>query len=408
MNRLFTLILFCLINCGLTVAQKASVYDVPLEIDLRIVPTGRLFSIDTIINARVDTATHIGIWQQPSGKIVKLQFTEGFQPTLTNFIFSTLPNFDNKLPFYSLIVREFMINNERGFNRFELAVTFAKRNASHPLDSTVAGNLSADILKLAPVYTADIIIENSGTDFTGLLKEGLAKLFLNFNNYLADPKTVPSTYSDLAAEMIKSAQELNLTQAVYDSSHSTVDDVLRCTQLRSGVYRTFNDLRLNRPSLTGQLAIQEKNGFATLRKSSGSRAKYRFFGFCDGKDLFIGTNNYPSTALRYVKVKSVGRYLLWIDNYVTSSERTANAAGAAFGLIGGLAAAASNSYKDCIALDMKTGDVFMVTKDKISQMLVGQDDLLTELAALSNKKDEEQQFRLLDKLNQRIRPQTTR
>ncbi|MBD2757325.1 DUF6563 family protein [Spirosoma validum] len=408
MNRLFTIITFFLINCGLSSAQKADVYDVPLEIDLRVVPTGRLFSVDTIINARVDTVTHIGTWQQPSGKIVELRFTEGFQPTLTNFIFSTLTNFDNKLPFYSIAVRDFTINSARGFNRFELAVTFCKRNAyqlgSAAVDTTISG-----VHALAPVFNADIIVESSGTDFSSLVKEGLTKLFLKFNNYLTNTETVPSNYSDLLAEMTKSAQELNLTQAVYDSSHTTIDDdLLRCNQLRSGVYRTFNDLRLNRPSLTGQLSIQEKNGFASLRKSSGSRAKYRFFGFCDGRDLFISTNIYPTAGIRYAKVKSVGRYLLWIDNYVTSSERTASAVGASFGLIGALAASSATSYKDCIALDMQTGGVFMVTKDKLPQMLAGHDDLLAELAAMPNPKDEQKQFYLLDKLNQRVRSQVTR
>ena len=86
----------------------------------------------------------------------------------------------------------------------------------------------------------------------------------------------------------------------------------------------------------------------------------------------------------------------------------ANLAGATFGLIGALATSSANSYKDCIALDMQTGGVFMVTKDKLFQMLAGHDDLLAELAAMTNLKDEQQQFYLLDKLNQRSRALVTR
>ncbi|GAB4035156.1 DUF6563 family protein [Spirosoma jeollabukense] len=389
MNRFFTLLIFVLITSGPVLAQKSTIFYVPLEIDLTVSPSNRLFSIDTIVNARADTLSRIGIWQKPSGKIAELQLKGGFQPTLTSFAFSTLTNFDNKYPRYALVIQEFDINSTYENTRFELAVTFSKSSNSNR--------------QLVPVYKADIIIDNTNASLTEVLKKGLAKAFLKFNEYLTDPSNVPAVHSDFVLEAAKAAQDLSLTKAAYDSARTDEDDLLRCTQLRPGIYQNFNELKRNRPSLIGDLNIQEKNNFATLRKPSGSRAKHRFFGYCNGKDLFISTGLYQTNTLirRYARVKSVGRYLLWIDNYVTTGEMI----GASFGLIGALASSAS--YKDCIALDMQTGGILMVTKDKLPQMLAGHDDLLAELAAMTNQKDEQQQFDLLDKLNQRSRTLAT-
>ncbi len=403
MTRFFTLISFVLIST-LTLAQKQSVFKVLLDIDLTVSPPGRMFSIDTVINVRTDTSQQIGTWQKTSGKTTELRFKEGFLPTLTNFVFVTLPNFDNKYASYALLVRELDLTSAPDNTRFELAVTFSKRDSSQQ-GASISVKSDKVSTSFVPVFTADVIVEGSTNSFADPIKKGLAKAFLKFNEYLASPGTVPSAYSDFAIEAAKAAQDLNLTKGSYDSTHTDEDHLLRCRQFRPGVYQSFRELQQNRPSLTGALTVQEKNGFATLRKPSGSRAKHRFFGFSDGNNLFVSTGLYQTTGFirRYAKVQSVGPYLLWINNYLTTAEIAANAAGASFGLIGALAASSANSYKDCIVLDMQTGGVFMVTKDKLPQMLAGHDDLLAELAAMSNKKNEQLQFQLLDKLNQRSR-----
>ncbi|SFC82823.1 DUF6563 family protein [Spirosoma endophyticum] len=410
MNHFFTLLIFLLINSGLVFAQKPNIFNVPLEIDLRVSPKGRLFSVDTIINARVDTSINIGVWQRPSGDIIELCFEEGFRSTLTNFIFPALANFDNKFSPYSLVINEFNLSSANGFNRFELAVLFCRRNGIKQIDSTVTSNSSNSVRHLIPIYKADIIVESSGdsdvNNFTELIKEGLSRVFIKFNKYLANPKSVPPVYSDFSTELAKASKDLKLTQTTYDSIRTNDDNLLHRGQFRPGVYRSFNDLALNQPSLTGDMliVIDEKKDFAVLRKPSGSRANYRFFCFSDGKNLFINTKLYLNSSLgqQYAKVLSIGRYLLWIDNYLTSNEMATRAV---LGVVGSVIA---NSDRDCIALDMQTGGVFMVTKDKLPQMLAGHNDLLDELASMPNKKDEQQQFLLLDKLNQRSRSTATR
>lgn len=272
-----------------------------------------------------------------------------------------------------------MVHGIPATTRFELAVTF-----SPSTNNQLPGS----------AFKAEIIIENNNNTIAEILKLGIAKAFLKFNEFLAHPKTISPVYSDFTLEAAQAIKDLNLVQATYDSIRTREDDVLTCSQLRAGIYQSFSELKQNRPSLIGQLVVEEKNDFASLRKSSGSRSKQNFFGFSDGKNLFISTKSYGGLSKRFAKVKSIGRYLLWIDDYVTSTEM---AAGVTFGLIGALAVA---SYNDCIALDMKTGGVFMVTKDKLPQMLSGHDDLLNELATLPNPGNGQQQFRLLDKLNQ--------
>ena len=408
MNQLYNLFIILLINTGTSFAQKSGVLNVLLRTDLTVSPKNRLFVIDSVVDSRIDTLGPIGTWQYPNGKTAELKFKEGFRPSMTRFLVSSLPNIDEKLSAYALIIREFNLTGLPQINRAEFAVTFCKYN--HFQQNTGITNSDSNSQWLIPLYTADVIVESNSDPITEVLKNGLAKIFSKFNEYLTNPNGVLPSYSDFASELAKAVQELNLVRAAYSNTYTNEDNLLRCNHFKPGIYQSFNDLRLNRPSLTGELMIKEKKGFANLEKPSGSRSRNRFLGFCDGKDIFISTGLYQSSGMhrQFAKVKSIGRYLLWIDNYLTSSEMAANAAGATFGLIGGLAAGAANSYKDCIALDMQTGGVFMVTKDKLPQMLAGHDDLLAELAALSNEKDEQQQFRLLDKLNQRIRPQITR
>lgn len=393
MNRFFTLLIFVLITNGPVLAQKSSIIKIALRTDLTVSPKGRLFTIDSVVDVRIDTMSRFGTWQYPTGKTVELHTKEGFQPSLMNFTVTSLPNTDNKLPSYTLLIQEFSLNGMPQTTRFELAVTFCK----HTVDYSKSVNR-----QLVPAYKANIIVDNSNAVIIDVLKQGLAIAFSKFNQYLADPTAIPSTYNDFAIEAAKTIQDLNLTQSVYDSTKTDEDNLLRCSQFRQGIYQSFSELRQNRPSLTGQLVVQEKNGFANLRKYSGSVDRHQFFGFCDGKDVFISLRLYQSSGLirRYAKVKSIGRYLLWIDDYITSGQT----AGASFGLVGALA----TSYRDCIALDMQTGGVFMVTKDKSLEMLAGHDDLLAEFLAMPNQKDEQQQFLLLDKLNQRSRSTDTR
>lgn len=410
MNRLFIILAFLLIISGSIFAQKSSILNVNPRTDLTVSPQGRLFAIDSVVDTRPDTGDLIGTWQYPTGKTAELHLKEGFAPTLANFLISSLPNFDNKLQSYTLLVREFNLNGIPETTRFEFSVTFCKRRDTQ--QNTNKTDSVNSLRQLVPIYKADIIVENNSSTITDVLKQGMAIAFLKFNNYLANPHTLPPFYSDFALEVAKAAQKLNLMRSTYDSTRTDEDNLLRCSQFRPGVYQSFSELRQNRPSLTGELFIQEKKGFANLRKPSGSMDTHRFFGFSDGKDLFISIRLYQSSGLhrQYAKVKSVGRYLLWIDNYVTSGEITASAVGGGvFGLLGGMAAtSAFSSYNDCIALDTQTGGVFMVTNDKLPEMLAGHEDLLTELAAIPNQKGGPQQLILLEKLNQRTRPAITR
>ncbi|MBC3785896.1 hypothetical protein [Spirosoma utsteinense] len=401
MNRICTLLTFLLISVKLAIAQTPATMNFTLRTDLTMSPRRCLFTIDSVVSTRLDTTNLFGTWQHPSGKTTELRFKEGFQPTLNHFICSSLIDSDKKLPNYTLVVQEFALTGTPETTHFELAVLFFTHGATlqNPTGAAVPVNDNPQGL---PVYKADIIVEISSKTVVEVLKQGLAIALLKFNDYLTNPATTLSIYSDFALESAQAARELGLGQFAYDSIRTDEDNLLRCSQLRLGVYQSFSELRQNRPSLTGNLVIREKNDFAELRKPSGSNARNRFFGFCDGKDLFISRRSYQSGGLtqRYVRVKSVGRYLVWIDNYITSGE----IAGASFGLVGALAA----NYKDCIVLDMQTGGVFRVTKDKLPAMLAGHDDLLAELETLSNPQDGLQQLRLLDKLNKLVRPVSMR
>lgn len=401
MKRISTLLAFFIISAELAIAQTPATLNFNLRTDLTMPPRRCLFAIDSVIDARLDTTSLFGTWQHPSGKTTELLFKDGFQPTLNRFIRSSLVDSGNTRPNYTLVVNEFTLTGIPETTRFELAVMFFTHSPTVPNASVAVDSVIGERRNL-PVFKAEVIVEISAKPVVDVLKQGLAIAFLKFNDYLTKPNTTPPVYSDFATEYAQAVRELELQQPVYDSTRTDEDTLLRCSQFRPGIYRNFSELRQNRPSLTGNLIIREKNDFAEIKKPSGSHARNRFFGFCDGNDLFISRRSYQSGGFvqKYVKVKSVGRYLLWIDNYITSSE----IAGASFGIAGALA----TSRKDCMVLDMQTGGIFRVTKDKLPAMLAGHDDLLSELETIANPRNSLQQFNLLDKLNKLDRPVSMR
>jgi hypothetical protein len=157
---------------------------------------------------------------------------------------------------------------------------------------------------------------------------------------------------------------------------SAVDDehhIIRCRERKKGIYNDINELRSNSPSITENFTIQDGAEYATIMEGNGKRSKEPY-GFCDGKNIYINTFFYNPSNKKglFAQVLVEGRYLLWLDHYVSPGE--AAAMGAAFGMIG--YAVAKSGDRDCVILDLKKGTIKPLTKKNMEILLKDKPDLI--------------------------------
>jgi hypothetical protein len=183
---------------------------------------------------------------------------------------------------------------------------------------------------------------------------------------------------------------LNWT-AVDDEHH-----ILRCKDRKRGIYNDINELRSNSPSVTENFTISNGAQYSTIVGVDGKRTKEPY-GFCDGKYIFMNTFFYNPSNKKglFAQVLVEGRYLLWLDNYVSVGE--AAAMGAAFGAIG-YAIAKNSGDRDCIILDLKTGTIKPLTRKNMEILLKERPDLLKKY--LAAKSDLNVQISIIRELNE--------
>lgn len=152
-----------------------------------------------------------------------------------------------------------------------------------------------------------------------------------------------------------------------DAEHN----ILTCKTKQRGIYATFQEMRSNSPSISDTFSISSVKDLYILRLSNGKKAKEPY-GFCDGKSIYINTFFYNQTNGEgvYAKVQEEGRYLLWVDHYVSAGEGAAM--GAAFGMIG---YAIAKNGSDCIILDTESGVIIPLTDRNVKRLLKQYPDL---------------------------------
>ncbi|WP_266368629.1 DUF6563 family protein [Tellurirhabdus rosea] len=384
MKQLFTACL-CLFAGTTALGQTKTTY---LDLPFQQISTlaNRQFYVDSLFDARPDTA-RIGTLQKSSGKSTDLDLKGGFLPSLRSYVYMTYNHINPAFKPVVVGIQEFDLTANSNRDRLELGLTFFVRDSAR---------------NLVPVFKAEIINE-SGSYLPDLIRSGLEKAFTRYNQYVLDPVGKPAFYSDFDLEMAKAASEMRLESASYPEERTAEDHLLTCQSRRMGIYQDFDDLQRNRPTLVGGFLVQADKDFATVRKPSGGRAKYRFYGFSIDKDLYLSTALYANNSLvrRYVRVRHVGRYLLWVDDYVTPSEAVSIGVGVQFGVVGVLISN-STRHLDCIALDMESGAIFRVTKEKMEEILAAAPNLLEEYRRSSDKNDEVEQFKFLRRFNKQV------
>lgn len=383
-----SLILFWLILCNSleVTAQNSFKINIP-ESKTTDNRTNRLFYIDSVYATFPDTASIGTVYRSMTGIFAPAYIKDGVSKGFFSSLITFYPQF---LPTQKPVVLriEHLSYTEDFAQGVDLAMhlTFLMRDS--------AGTVS-------PIYTARL-----ETDFTGFVGRGVRiqnemnRAFTALNEYLLDPKK-PVFINDFQRNMIKAAQEMHLDSAHYSGALTSEDDVSTTTQKRQGLYLTFNDLIKNRPTFTGVISFEQRDDVLFLRRSAQRYARYPFVGFSDGQNIYINSNQYGGIRGRYVQVQHVGHYLLWRDDYLTRQEHQKNQAlGVGFGLAGAILSAATNKYKDCIAIDPKTGSLFHVDADKLRDLLKYHPELLAEYNASDHPKRNDTIWTFLVRYNQ--------
>lgn len=374
------------------VAQSGFKLNLPLAKMPDVLP-GRLFYIDSVYATFPDTACIGQIYRAGIAEVSKAYFKGGLSRNMSASIFSHYPQLSEQHRPVRLRVD--------GFSYVE--------------DPTQGGNLDANLtflrsdslLGYVPFYTAILDVEMSGMGRGARVLEELLRAIKSMNAYLGNPTNEPAYLSDYEVKMKKATADMKMDSVRYGEPTSE-DNLLTCQKRRPGIYLTETELIMNRPALSGELVIDNRDDFAVMLRPNKRRAQYKFFGFSDGQNLYINTSQYGGSRAKYARVQNIGRYLLWRDDYVTTGELSTRAAaasagvtgGAIGGLIGGLVGAAATNRRDCIAIDTKTGKLIHITSDILVGILADQPSLLADYEAAGKPRKAEKMYDYMTRFNE--------
>lgn len=346
-----TLFLFLTVQATIAFAQKNHIVKLVPEPD----DVGSYdFYIDSVVDNRL-MKENIGMAQVGlSNRQVEAVFEQPFEPTLFHYLSNVCKRASNQKKLVAVF--ETLSITEKTYQLKEIGIAEIKITFCLRTDS-----------QLYKVNTFEYTQQSGGMDVTA----GQAKRI---------KIAIKNCLQQLQTWGIKPTEPYRVqgSWAAQDNEHH----ILRCSTRVHGVYTDINELRSNSPSVT-DFTFEPAADLYLLRGTDGKKAKEPY-GFCDGKKLYINTFFYNPTnpKARYAQVQEEGRYLMWMDHYVSAGE--AAAMQAAFGIIG---QAAAKSGLDIIILDLKTGVILPVTKKNSERIFRNHQDLLKDYQATGGKLD---------------------
>lgn len=148
----------------------------------------------------------------------------------------------------------------------------------------------------------------------------------------------------------------------------STNNILSATIKRKGGYKTFQEFFNNTPTdTTTAFTIEpiDENRVNILDPNKSSR-RLRLYGYSDGENIYINSNNYSYDQSHYAKIQTLGRYSLVKDK--TFSALTSSVMTSAFGLLGYLASTGMKNKVEAI-IDTKTGLAMPLTYDVMKSLL---------------------------------------
>lgn len=346
----------------------------------------RMFYVDSVYATFPDTASIGTVYRSMAGDFAPAYIKNGVSKGFFKSLITFYPQF---LPTQKPV--QVRIEHLSYTEDFAQGVDFTMQLTFLTPDSTG---------RYFPLYTAQLETEFTGFIGRGVrIQGGMQRAFEGLNDFLLDPQK-PAFLNDFEQNMKKAALEMNLDSAHYNDLSIVDHPIITAAQKRPGVYVTINDILSNRPTLTGTLNIEYKNDIAILQRPTKRPARYSFFGFSDGENVYINSSQYGNARGRYMKIQQIGRYLIWRDSYLTYKEVQKSQLLGNFGLVGALVSATTNTYKDCIAIDPKTGSLFHVDAAKLRDLLKDNPDLLAEYDASDHPKKADTIWGFLVRYNQ--------
>lgn len=355
----------------------------------------RLFYIDSVYTTFPDTAAIGTVYRPMLGDMQPAYLKDGVSKSVEQWLFTHFPSFrPSQRPVHLQIDQLTYLEDPTQGYELEAELTFFQQDSTR---------------QFVPFYKATIETATGGFGRGGNIAEQLLRAIGQMNAYLNDPAKRPNYLDDHEEAMRKAAVDMKLDTARYAAELTPDDNLLTCKQKREGIYLNEEDLIRNRPALIGALETVSRKETTSLIRPDKRRSRYRFLGFCLAGDLYINTSLYGGNRAVYTRVLDIGPYLLWRGNYVTMAERSTNAAAVgAAGLVGGLIAAAATNYRDCIAIDTRTGKLMQVTPEALRSILADTPALLAEYETAEKAKKSDTIYEFMVRHNQELKLQAQR
>jgi hypothetical protein len=285
---------------------------------------------------------NIGFVQKGLGnRKVVADFDGNISSVLLDYISQEYPaKIDEQVPI-EIVVQNFWVSEATGAmsesGRADMTVVFCQKDEK--------GDFNA-------LFTFQDFAENGGMDVTAghpkRIRKLLNKALLEFQK---------SDWKSLKQPELFSFQRLDST-----------NNILSATIKRKGGYKTFQEFFNNTPTDTTTAFTVEpidENRVNILDPNKASR-RLRLYGYSDGENIYINSNNYSYDQSHYAKIQTLGRYSLVKDK--TFSASTASAMTVAFGLVGYLVSTGMKSKVDAL-IDTKTGLAMPLTYDVLKSLL---------------------------------------
>jgi hypothetical protein len=304
-------------------------YNICLEPDNFIINDRKFFISSAIDNRNVRKG--IGIVNKGFDNIqVPADFCEPFEAHLSSYFQKSLPQLNVKQLNLIAVVEEFKIKEE-----------ISGLSEKGSVDVHFSFCIETDN-KLMKVFDAKSHKQNQGLDVT-----------------LRHDDRIKKAIYDCIRQLYQSDLQIDkATELILDNENTDAGN----TEKRRGIYANIDELLSGNSTDQSEFSIHHKDEFFYLIHKTTGKMDKKAFGFCDGRYLYINRKNYSHNRL-YAKVLTEGRYLAWIDHYVSNSEVVIGST------LGNSTYNSMASGFDLVVLDTQTGIISIMNKGSLGNLL---------------------------------------
>lgn len=180
------------------------------------------------------------------------------------------------------------------------------------------------------------------------------------------------------------------------------NNILTCTKLRRGIYKSFHEFKTNSPSVTREFEVVRASkskrvlmGTAEIKPmyidpaGKLSKVEKKMWGFCDGDTIYLAIEK-DVYSNEYVKLFHLGRYSLF-SSYSSLSSLSR-------GIIGG--ALGSILSKSVGAINYEDGEIMDLDADTTLELLAPNSQLRDQYLKEAKKDKEDKMVEYMTTYNQ--------